>query len=465
MPSALSFGAFFVEFDDEKTTRWDVKSDFSAACDQDARVRTPAWNLQACCGTDSNRGIRVTRTVSKDVVLVLNAGSSSIKFALYGADKDKDDERLIQGEVEGIGTCPQFHARHGEGAEIAGPQAINANSTVHELMHVLFGWVEQHLGGRKIMAAGHRVVLGGLEHTAPVLVDAAILERLRTLIPLAPVHQPRNLEPIQALAKLHPKLPQVACFDTSFHRTMPEVAQLYGLPRRLTDEGARRYGFHGLSYEYIAGVLSKFDGRAAKGRTIVAHLGSGASMCAMVGGRSVATTMGFSPLSGLLMGTRPGELDPGLLLWMMQAKGMTVRAIEAMLYHDCGLKGVSGISSDMRNLLRSEDPHAKQAVDLFNYRICSELGALAAAAGGLDALVFTAGIGENAAPVREAVCRKSAWLGIALDAEANVRNAERVSTASSSVSVWVIPTDEERMIATHTLAIVEALPERGCHDR
>jgi len=394
-----------------------------------------------------------TANHSAGVVLVLNAGSSSIKFAVYSAASDAD--RLMQGEIEGIGTRPRFHARDGEGAEIAGPQAMEAKSSVHDLMQTLLDWIERHLEGRKIVAAGHRVVLGGLEHTTPVLIDAAVLDRLRALIPLMPVHQPRNLEPIEALAKLNPHLPQVACFDTSFHRTMPEVAQLYGLPRRLMDEGARRYGFHGLSYEYIASVLPKFDEAAARGRTVVAHLGSGASMCAMVGGRSVATTMGFGPLSGLVMGTRPGELDPGILLWLMQAKGMDEKAIEAMLYHDCGLKGVSGISNDMRDLLASDDPHAKQAVDLFNYRIARELGSLTAAAGGLDALVFTAGIGENAAPVRAAVCRQSAWLGIELDEAANEHGTERISAPSSSVSVWVIPTDEERMIARHTLALVD----------
>jgi acetate kinase len=401
----------------------------------------------------------MTRTYATDVILVLNAGSSSIKFAVFSVAGDA--ECLMQGEIEGIGTRPRFHARDSEGAEIAGPQAIEADASVHELMQVLPEWIERHLGGQKIVAAGHRVVLGGLEHTAPVLINAAVLRRLRALIPLMPVHQPRNLEPIEALAKLNPNLPQIACFDTSFHRTMPEVAQLYGLPRRLTEEGARRYGFHGLSYEYIAGVLPKIDDRAAKGRTVVAHLGSGASMCAMVSGRSVATTMGFSPLAGLVMGTRPGDLDPGILLWLIQVKGMDDQAIEAMLYHDCGLKGVSGISNDMRDLLASEDPRAKQAVDLFNYRICWELGALAAAAGGLDALVFTAGIGENAVSVRAAVCRQSAWLGVELDEAANEAGGERISLPSSSVSVWVIPTDEERVIARHTLALVHRLPERG----
>jgi acetate kinase len=403
----------------------------------------------------------MTRTSdpSQGVLLVLNAGSSSIKFAVYNAGGDGRD-RLAHGEIEGIGTTPRFHARDRDGTEIAGP-AIGHKLSVHELMAALIGWIEGRFGHGTIRAAGHRVVLGGLEHTSPVLIDEAALERLRGLIPLAPVHQPRNLEPVEALAKLNPDVPQVACFDTAFHRTMPEVAQLYGLPRGLTEAGGRRYGFHGLSYEYIAGVLPRIDESAAKGRTVVAHLGGGASMCALVGGRSVATTMGFSPLSGLVMGTRPGELDPGLLLWLMQAKGMTLKEVETMLYHECGLKGVSGLSGDMRELLVSNDPHARQAVDLFVYRICWELGALAAAARGIDALVFTGGIGENASAVREAVCHQSAWLGIKLDVAANARGDKRISTAASSITVWVIPTDEECMIAHHTSAIVQKLRRKS----
>ena len=402
----------------------------------------------------------MVRTInsSQGVLLVLNAGSSSIKFAVYGAGSDRSD-RLVQGEIEGIGTTPHFRARGKNDAEIAGP-VIDSKLSVHELMAGLIDWIEQRFGAGTILAAGHRVVLGGLEHTAPVLIDTNVLERLRTLIPLAPVHQPRNLEPIEALAKLNPDMPQVACFDTAFHRTMPEVAQLYGLPRKLTEAGGRRYGFHGLSYEYIASVLPKLDERAAKGRTVVAHLGAGASMCALVGGRSVATTMGFSPLSGLVMGTRPGELDPGLLLWLMQAKGMSLDEVETMLYHECGLKGVSGLSGDMRDLLASDDRQAKLAIELFVYRVCWELGALAAAAGGLDALVFTGGIGANAGAVREAACRRSAWLGIDLDVAANAHGDERISTAASSVAVWVIPTDEERMIARHTSAILRKLRRR-----
>jgi acetate kinase len=398
------------------------------------------------------------RTANRNggIVLVLNAGSSSIKFGVYGVDLDS----LARGEIEGIGTSPRFHAHSRADVGFATRIWKDSNPSVHTLIESLIHWIEQHFGQARILVAGHRVVLGGPEQTRPILIDDAVLDRLRALIPLAPVHQPRNLEPIEALARLQPELPQVACFDTSFHRTMPETAQLYGLPRPLTEAGARRYGFHGISYEYIAGVLPQFDKKAATGRTVVAHLGGGASMCALVAGRSVATTMGFSPLSGLLMGTRPGELDPGLILWLMQAKGMSLKEVETMLYHDCGLKGVSGISADMRDLLGNNDPRAKQAVELFVYRICWELGALAAVAGGLDALVFTAGIGENAASVREAVCRRCAWLGIELDQRANARNADRISSASSPVSVWVIPTDEESMIATHTLALVGARPER-----
>jgi acetate kinase len=395
---------------------------------------------------------------SQGVLLVLNAGSSSIKFAVYHASGQQLD-RLAHGEIEAIGTSPRFHARDATGATVdAKLWAEGARPPVPGLIEALIDWIEHRFGRGKLLAAGHRVVLGGLEHTTPALIDTALLDRLRALVPLAPVHQPRNLEPIEALAKLHPKLRQVVCFDTAFHRTMPEVAQLYGVPRQLTAEGARRYGFHGLSYEYIARVLPEIDKPAAKGRTVVAHLGSGASMCALVAGCSVATTMGFSPLSGLVMGTRPGDLDPGLVLWLMQAKSMTLEQVEAMLYRDCGLKGVSGLSGDLRDLLASDNPQAKLAIDLFVYRICWELGALAAAAGGLDALVFTAGIGENASSVREAVCRRAAWLGIELDEAANARGEQRISTAGSSVSVLVIPTDEELMVATHTLALVTASP-------
>ena len=399
-------------------------------------------------------------TRDRDGIVVINAGSSSVKFAVYASQGRDSLQQTCRGEIEGLSIAPHFLAKNASGAVLADRRWKKGEKAgLHDLLKTLIEWIEGHLGGGRLVAAGHRIALGGLEHSAPVKIDSAELDRLRALIPLAPLHQPHNLEPIEILRKLHPALPQVACFDTAFHRTMPEVAELYGLPRRLIEAGARRYGFHGLSYEYIASVLPKTDGKAAAGRTVVAHLGNGASMCAMMGGRSVATTMGFSPLSGLVMGTRPGELDPGILLWLLRDQGMDADRIEAMLYRESGLAGVSGVSSDMRALLASDDPHAREAVDLFVYRICRELGSLTAALQGLDALVFTGGIGENAAPVRAAVCRQSAWLGITLDETANARGGPRISTPGSSASVWVIRTDEEMTIARHTAATILAQPE------
>ncbi len=300
------------------------------------------------------------------------------------------------------------------------------------------------------------MVHGGLAFAQPVRIDADVIAALRKLSPLAPLHQPHNLGPIEIIAKLQPKLLQVACFDTAFHRRQPEVAQAFALPPSITDRGVRRYGFHGLSYEYIASVLGGFDAKAASGRTIVAHLGNGSSMCAMVDGRSVASTMGFTALDGLPMGTRCGSLDPGVLLYLMDEMAMDVRAIEDLIYKQSGLLGVSGVSSDMRVLQASEDPRARQAVDLFVYRLGRELGSLAAAAGGVDALVFTAGIGEHSASIRERACRDAAWLGIALDPVANQSGGPRISTAASKVSVWVIPTNEELMIARHAMKISQA---------
>jgi len=400
-------------------------------------------------------------TAHKDGIVVINAGSSSVKFAVYAAGGRDSLEQTARGEIEGLGLAPHFLATDGSGAVLAEKRWKKGDKAgLHDLLKTLIEWIEDHLGPGRLAAAGHRVALGGLGHSAPVRIDGAEMEKLRALVPLAPLHQPHNLEPIGILKKLHPGLPQVACFDTAFHRTMPKVAELYGLPRRLIDAGAQRYGFHGLSYEYIASVLPKTDQKAASGRTVVAHLGSGASMCAMAAGRSVATTMGFSPLSGILMGTRPGELDPGIVIWLLRERGMDVDQVESMLYRESGLAGVSGVSSDMRALLASDDPRARQAIDLFVYRIGRELASLAAALQGLDALVFTGGIGENAAPVRAAVCRQSAWLGIALDEAANARGGPRISTPDSRVSVWVIPTDEEMTIARHTAAIVLAQPEQ-----
>jgi acetate kinase len=283
-----------------------------------------------------------------------------------------------------------------------------------------------------------------------VRIDDALLADLEALVPLAPLHQPHNLAAAKAVARRAPHLPQVACFDTAFHRTQPEVAQRFALPRRFTDEGVRRYGFHGLSYEYIASVLPAIDARAAAGRTIVAHLGNGASLCALSGGRSVATTLSFTPADGLMMGTRVGALDPGVILYLMSRHAMDAAALENLIYHESGLLGVSGLSSDMRELLASADPRAAEAIDLFVYRIGREIGALAAALAGLDALVFTGGIGENAAAIRARVCRDAAWLGLTLDDEANTSLQPRISRADSRVAAWVVPTNEELMIVNHT---------------
>jgi len=306
----------------------------------------------------------------------------------------------------------------------------------------------------RVVAVGHRVVHGGLKFAAPVRIDDAVLAELESLVPLAPLHQPHNLAAVRAVARRAPELPQVACFDTAFHRTQPEVAQRFGLPRRFTDAGVRRYGFHGLSFEYVASVLPQFDARAAAGRTVVAHLGNGASLCATLAGRSVATTMGFTPADGLLMGTRPGLLDPGVLLYLAAAHGLTPADLEQLVYHESGLLGVSGISSDMRELLASDDRRAAEAVELFVYRVGRELGSMAAALGGLDALVFTGGIGEHAAAVRARVCRDAAWLGVTLDEAANDVGERRISRAEGSASVWVIPTNEELMIADHVRRVL-----------
>ncbi len=294
----------------------------------------------------------------------------------------------------------------------------------------------------------------GLEHSGPALVTPELLVKLKALVPLAPLHQPRNLEPIESLGASHPHVPQVVCFDTAFHQTLPRVAQMYALPKALRDAGAHRYGFHGLSYEYIASRLPDIDRRGATGRTIVAHLGSGASMCALRSGRSIATTMGFSPLSGLVMGTRPGDLDPGLMIWLNRERGMSVDQIEATLYHDAGLKGVSGISGDMRQLLASDTPEASEVVELFAYKAATEVGALTAALGGLDTLVFTAGIGERSPEVRAMICARCKWLGLEVSMARNQAGSSTISTPDSRVAVHVIATNEELMVARHTIDLV-----------
>jgi acetate kinase len=314
----------------------------------------------------------------------------------------------------------------------------------------LLDFLAREPGATPLNAVGHRVVHGGREFAAPVRIDADVMTALERLIPLAPLHQPHNIEPMRVIAAQAPSLPQVACFDTAFHRAQPAIARAFALPRAITDRGVERYGFHGLSYEYIASVLPEFDAESARGRVVVAHLGNGASLCAMRNGASVASTMGFTALDGLMMGTRCGSLDPGVILHLMVELGMGARAIESLLYRESGLLGVSGISSDMRTLLAEGSDDAKAAVDLFVYRFRRELGSMAASLDGLDALVFTGGIGEHAAAIRERICRDAGWLGVELDASANAAGGPRISVADSRVSAWVIPTDEERMIARHT---------------
>ncbi len=363
---------------------------------------------------------------------------------------------LLEGEISGLLGAPRFFACDANRNPIAEREWERGSELGHDhAIQYLFDWLQnRQLAGHRVKAVGHRVVHGGVKYTQAVLVDDTVLNDLEKLTPLAPLHQPHNLSAIRAVAAETGGLPQVACFDTSFHHGHEFAERTFALPRSLTESGIRRYGFHGLSYEYIASRLPEIDSRAAEGRTVVAHLGNGASMCALHGCRSVATTMGLTGLDGLPMGTRSGSLDPGVLLYLMDQQGMDARALEHLVYHESGLLGVSGISHDMRVLLASDDPRAAEAIDLFVYRIGRELGSLAAAVGGLDALVFTAGIGENAAAIRARVCRDAAWLGLALDEQRNNAGGSRISTEDSRVSAWVIPTDEELMIARHTRRVL-----------
>jgi acetate kinase len=391
-----------------------------------------------------------------DAILVVNAGSSSIKFSVFLARGEALD-LLLGGQIESLYTAPRFKARDAAGAVVGERQWAEGEALGHDgAIAFLADFLREQLGAHRLAAVGHRVVHGGLDYAAPVRLTAEIVGHLERFIPLAPLHQPHNLKPIRLLLANQPELPQVACFDTAFHRGQPEVAQAFALPPAITERGVRRYGFHGLSYEYIAAVLPEYDPRAAAGRTVVLHLGNGASLCAIHNGKSVASTMGFTAVDGLPMGTRCGNLDPGVVLYLMDELQMDARAIEQLLYQQSGLLGVSGVSSDMRTLLDSAEPKAQFAVELFVYRIGRELGSLAAALGGLDALVFTAGIGEHAAPIRERVCHAAAWLGVELDPAANAAGGPRISTAGSRVAVWVIPTNEELMIARQTRALVAA---------
>jgi acetate kinase len=394
-----------------------------------------------------------------DTILVVNAGSSSIKFQLFEVGTGDQLGRRLKGQIEGIGVHPRLSAKgvKGEtlidkiwpGADVADVPA--ALSKVVEFLRAEIGTLPT--------AVGHRVVHGGPDYSEPILIDDAVLERLQAFAPLAPLHQPNNLGPIRTLRQRQPQLPQIACFDTAFHRGHPEVADRYALPEQFYQEGVRRYGFHGLSYEYIASQLPKLAPEIAQGRVVVAHLGSGASMCAMQAGKSMESTMGFTALDGLPMGTRPGQLDAGIVLYLLTEKGLTASEIERLFYYDCGLKGLSGVSNDVRDLLASSEPRAKFALDYFVYRISLFTGLLAAAMGGIDGFVFTAGVGENSPIIREAVAKRLAWLGLELDPEANAKGTGRISASGSRIACYVISTDEELMIARHTLGVLRAKAE------
>ena len=391
-----------------------------------------------------------------DAIAVVNAGSSSIKFSLF-AEQDGKLELKARGQIEGIYTAPHFVAKGSAGALLAENSWSDGVKLGHDgALDHLMGFVRGEFGQLRLTGVGHRVVHGGTEYAQPVRVDAKILSALEKYVPLAPLHQPHNLSPIRLLLERLPELVQVACFDTAFHRAQPPVAQLFALPKWLTERGVRRYGFHGLSYEYIAQALPKYDAKAARGKAIVLHLGNGASMCAIASGRSVASTMGFTAVDGLPMGTRCGNLDPGVMLYLMDELKMDTRTIEKLIYQQSGLLGVSGVSSDMHTLEASVEPDAKIAIELFAYRIGRELGSLAAALGGIDAIVFTGGIGENSRSLRERVCKDAAWLGIEFDTAANQANASRISAPASRVAAWIIPTNEELMIARHTQALLSA---------
>jgi acetate kinase len=385
-----------------------------------------------------------------NVVLVLNAGSSSLKFALFRPSSERSWPIATRGIVEGIGTSPKMSARDGAGTVMpTPPPAATVRDAATALEHVI-AWLRTTFQGARLVGIGHRVVHGGPRHARPVVVTPEVLSELRAFTPFAPLHQPYNLAPIEAAARRLPDVPQVACFDTGFHRTLPEVARVVPLPREVCEGGVQRYGFHGLSYEYIASVLPQVAPQIADERVIIAHLGSGASLCALRGGESIENTFGFTALDGLCMGTRPGAIDPGVILYLFQGLKLSVPEVETLLYKKAGLLGLSGVSNDMRDLLESSEPSARLAVDYFVYRVAKEVGALAAVLGGLDALIFTAGIGENSPVIRRRICAACAWLGIDLDQAANTANAPRISRPTSAVSAWMIPTNEELMIARHT---------------
>lgn len=389
-----------------------------------------------------------------DYALVLNAGSSSLKFCVFQRADEKEWEVAARGQIEGIGTSPRLSAKDPHGALLVESSLDTAVKDGHAAMDALATWLRSKWGGARILGVGHRVVHGGVRYGQPVVLTRKILADLSELIPLAPLHQPYNLAAIEAVFDRLPDVPQVACFDTGFHSGHSQVANLVPLPRSICKSGLQRYGFHGLSYEYIASILPEVAPEIARGRVIVAHLGSGASLCALKDGRSVDTTLGFTALDGLCMGTRPGALDPGVVLYLFQNLGLNAKEVETMLYKQSGLLGISGISNDMRDLLGRSETEARLAVDYFVYRAAREIGALTAVLGGIDGLVFTAGIGENSSEIRRRICEACAWLGVELDAEANASRGPRISTSQSKVSAWVIPTNEELMIARHTWSLL-----------
>ena len=388
--------------------------------------------------------------VTHDFALVLNAGSSSLKFFVVRRPAGAQWQLDAKGQIEGIGTSPRLSVKDGNGVRIADESLGAEVSDGRKAVDALAAWLQSKYRGGKVLAVGHRVVHGGSRFTGPAIVDQETLAQLRELIPLAPLHQPYNLAAIEEVFERLPGVPQVACFDTSFHCGHSAVAALVPLPLELRTAGIQRYGFHGLSYEYIASVLPEVAPEIASGRVIVAHLGSGASLCALSNGKSVDSTLGFTALDGLCMGTRPGTLDPGVVLHLFQGLGLSAKEVESLLYKKSGLIGISGVSNDMRDLLAANEPEAHLAVDYFVYRAAKEIGALVAVLGGIDGLVFTAGIGENSPEIRRRICNASAWLGLELDADANTQRGPRISTAKSKVSTWVIPTNEEIMIARHT---------------
>ena len=384
-----------------------------------------------------------------DYALVFNAGSSSLKFCVYCRPGDEAWRLEVRGQIDGIGTSPRLTAKDASDASITDETVDAAIRDGRAAFDVLMDWLDTRYGRERILGVGHRVVHGGARYSGPCVVTPEVLANLHALVPLAPLHQPFNLAAIEAVSERLPGVPQVACFDTSFHRGQPAVAELVPLPKAIRDGGVQRYGFHGLSCEYIASALPGIAPEIAEGRVIVAHLGSGASLCAMKGRRSVDSTLGFTALDGLCMGTRPGSIDPGVILHLFQTLGLSAAEVEKMLYKQSGLIGISGISNDMRDLVGHSDPAARLAVDYFVYQVTRHIGALAAVLGGLDALIFTAGIGEHSAQIRRRIGESSAWLGLDLDPAANAAHASRISTPTSRVSAWVVPTNEELMIARH----------------